>query len=261
MYQSYIDACGKDGQKIERLIRSFYSAQSRRSVFIDGGAHTGYHSLYAAHRFDTRVVGIEASPNIYINLIKKLRETPQRGGCEVQLVNSALGCRARQGDTAQFFYSPTHPGRSTVNTKMWEQWGKGAVEYNAPILAPIIEIDDLRALYTNGKPVDFIKLDLEGAEINALRGGVRTLMSDRPNIVMEFGLKPTNEQLFGETLAGFREMLSDWGYRAYAPWGEEVTESMLEGYPFWYLFLLPDDAEHWHNVSLLDAAFQKSVLE
>lgn len=258
MFQAYIDACGKDGQKIERLIREFYCSQPRRSVFVDGGAHLGYHTLYSARHFSDRVIGIEASPATYVKLIKSMRANPPTGPAEVLVANSALGCRAEQGDTVQFFYSPTHPGRSTVNTKMWEQWGKGQVEYEAPILAPIIEVDDIRTLMCKDKPVDFIKLDLEGTEINALRGAQATLRADRPNVVMEFGLRPQNETLFGETLAGFRDLLAQWNYRAFAPWNEDVTETMLQGYPFWYLFLLPDDGLLEHHRELLAKAFATS---
>lgn len=259
-YQTYIDACGKDGAKIERLIRDLYHRQPQRRVFLDGGAHGGYHSFYAAKYFSERVIGVEASPEIFINLIKTMVGMPQ-GGCEILPVNAALGSRAKQGDTTQFFYSPSHPGRSTVNTKMWEEWGKGSVEYAAPILAPIIELDDLTRLYAGGKTVDFIKLDLEGNEINALRGGARTLREHRPSAVIEFGLKPGNEHLFGDTLAGFRQLLSDWGYRAYSPWAEDVTDSLVQGYAFWYLFLLPEGDQLQAQVALLADSFRKSIEE
>ena len=43
----FIDAARNDGQKIERLIRQFYSRMDRRDVFIDGGAHLGYHRSFA----------------------------------------------------------------------------------------------------------------------------------------------------------------------------------------------------------------------
>ncbi len=262
IYQPYIDACGKDGQKIERLIRAFYKSQTRRSIFIDGGAHNGYHTNFAAKHYSDRVIAVEASPVIFVELVKQIRQNPPKPGqCEVFPINAALGARATQGDTAQFFYSPSHPGRSTVNTKMWEQWGKGKVEYEAPILAPIVEIDDLVSLFSGGKSVDFIKLDLEGNEINALRGAQNTLRNHKPNIVMEFGLKPNNEHLFGENLSGFHALVKNWGYRVFAPWGEDVSESMLEGYPFWYVFLLPVGERLQSDIRSLRTCFEASISE
>lgn len=263
MYQDYIDACSKDGQKIERLIRTFYRTQPRRSVFIDGGAHNGYHTNFAARHFSGRVIGVEASPVIYVELVKqKMKAAVNANECEIFPINAALGCREKQGDTAQFFYSPTHPGRSTVNTKMWEQWGKGNVKYEAPIMAPIVEIDDLTRLFGGGKDIDFIKLDLEGNEINALRGAHKTLMTHRPNVVMEFGLKLHNQHLFGETLQEFRAFLQTWGYRAFAPWAEDVTETLTSSvYPFWYLFLLPEGPDQRMHCANLVSAFSESVAE
>ena len=144
---------------------------------------------------------------------------------------------------------------------MWEQWGEGSVTYDAPVVAPIVEIDDLAALLAGGRPVDFIKLDLEGNEINALRGATKTLQAHRPVIVTEFGLKPDNEHLYDETLAGFAGLLDQWGYRAFAPWGEDVTASMVEEYPFWYLFLLPVGETLDTQRQLLEDAFATSLGE
>lgn len=261
MHEAYIDACLKNGEKIELLIREVYKKQPNRRVFIDGGLHKGYHSNFAARHFSDRIIGIEASPAIFIDFIKqKTSAAKQAGECEIFPVNAALGCRAKQGDTAQFFYSPTHPGRSTVNTKMWEQWGKGSVEYQAPILAPIVEIDDLVQLYAGSGNVDFIKLDLEGNEINALNGAQKTLLEHRPNLVMEFGLKPGNEDLFGETLQDFQGFLEKMGYRAFAPWAEDVTDTLAtKAYPFWYIFLLPEGDALAPNREHLAALFEHSA--
>lgn len=258
----FINACGTDGQKIERLIRNFYRALPDRRVFIDGGAHGGYHTFFASKYFNGRVIGVEASPKIYVNLIKNRKQaevSPQE--CDAFVLNAALGVRSEQGDTVNFFYSPTHPGRSTVNTKMWDAWGKGSVVYEAPILAPIIEIDDIAALYSGGGNVDFIKLDLEGNEIKALRGGSATLQKHRPAAVIEFGLKPTNENLYSETLSDFVSMIKGWGYRAFSPWGEDVTDTLVAGYSFWYLFLLPEGEKLTSMTNLLESCYATAVAE
>lgn len=40
----------------------------------------------------------------------------------------------------------------------------------------VIQLDD----YCEDKKIDFVKMDIEGAELNALRGGIRTIRRDRP---------------------------------------------------------------------------------
>jgi FkbM family methyltransferase len=236
----FIDECRTDGQKIERLIRHFYESLPDRGTFIDGGAHIGYHTVHAMKHFDT-VVAIEASPKTYIQHFKyRTSEASASKKSNVVPLNAALGCRARQGDTVDFFCSETHPGRSTVNTALWDQWAKGAVEYNHAIRAAVVEIDDLRILFGGGQRIDFIKLDLEGNEINALRGGTATLNGDRPAIVMELGLKPHNEALYNETCGDFISMMSALGYGLYTPWATRAEDAIATGYPFWYVFALPD---------------------
>ena len=132
------------------------------------------------------MISIEASPATYARhvqgQINLAIEYPN--ACEVVPLNAAIGVRSRQGETVDFFFSETHPGRSTVNTALWEQWDK-AVVYQSAIRVAVIEIDDLKALLGQKGTIDFIKLDLEGNEINALRGAVRTMATDRPAMVIE----------------------------------------------------------------------------
>lgn len=257
--KTFIEACRTDGQKIERLIRRFYETLPSRAVFIDGGAHVGYHTTHAMKHFE-KVIAIEASPVTYIQHIRnRIAEAQSLGTANVIPLNAALGSRERNGETVDFFFSETHPGRSTVNTSLWDQWSKGTVEYNHAIRAAVLEIDDLRTLFANGRPVDFIKLDLEGNEVNALRGGAATLKADRPAIIMELGLKPGNEDIFGETCADFVEMMAAQGYALYTPWAERAEESIMRSYPFWYAFALPMGDGLLDLVSGLRAAYERQA--
>jgi FkbM family methyltransferase len=258
--QSFINAARADGQKIERLIRRFYEGLPRRSVFVDGGAHVGYHTEHAMRHFEM-VVAVEASPVTYIaHLRTRIAEAIGPAALNVVPINSALGCRQRQGDTIDFFFSEEHPGRSTVNTKLWDSWAPGAVRYEHAIRASVVEIDDIRALFARGRRVDFIKLDLEGNEIHALRGGADTLRTDRPAVVMELGLKPSNEAIFGETCAGFIDLMHSQGYALFAPWAERAEESIMKGYPFWYAFALPQGDQMDHLVARLKNCFDAQSL-
>ncbi len=258
----FIEAARGDGQKIERLIRRYYSGLDRRDVFIDGGAHHGYHTSYARRFFTGSVIAVEASPKTYVQHLERERGWSGTGPlCREIPLNAALGFRKKQGATIDFFFSETHPGRSTVNPKLWDMWAKGAVEYQTPIQAAVVEIDDLKHFLAPDGRIDFIKLDLEGNEIPSLRGGRRVLETDRPDIVMEFGLKPDNEAEFGETLEGFGEFLAEIGYRAVAPWGEDVTDNMREGYPFWYVFLFPEGPTFASSLDRLGRGFAESLAE
>lgn len=261
-FKSFVEAARNDGQKIERLIRRFYSQLPLRDVFIDGGAHYGYHTSYAREFFSGRVISIEASPKTYVQHIKgQAKLTAGRPLCEVIPLNCALGCREKQGETVNFFFSETHPGRSTVNTKLWDSWAKGEVVYQAPISASVIEIDDVKKVLATDRRIDFIKLDLEGNEINALRGGHTVLRLDRPAIVMEFGIRPGNEHLYNDSCSAFVEMMRDFDYALYTPWAERAEQSIVSGYSFWYLFAFPQGQRTQLMSDLLSSCFEESMRE
>lgn len=260
--EEFVVAARKDGQKIERLIRAFYAQLPSRRVFIDGGAHHGYHTSYAREHFTHRVISIEASPKTYVEHIQgQMRLSLKKHVCEVTPLNCALGSRERQGTMVQFFYSQTHPGRSTVNTKLWDEWGKGSVKYDTPILASVVEIDDIKTLCSPKRNIDFIKLDLEGNEINALRGATSVLLNDKPAIVMEFGLRPTNEAMYGESCEEFVRFMNSLGYALYTPWAERAEPLIIKNYPFWYLFCLPQNQESGNLTDLLARCFVDSLAE
>lgn len=52
------------------------------------------------------------------------------------------------------------------------------------ILIDTIRLDDI---YPKDKPLDFIKIDVEGAEYLVLTGAINTILDKKPIIVFEFG--------------------------------------------------------------------------
>lgn len=51
-----------------------------------------------------------------------------------------------------------------------------------------VETDLLDNLIPEGTQIDFIKIDVEGAELSVLQGGVKTICRCKPVIVFEFGI-------------------------------------------------------------------------
>ncbi len=88
--------------------------------------------------------------------------------------------------------------------------GRAPLAGNQKKEVPVVALDglDLR------RPVRFIKMDVEGAEPQVLRGAARILQEDRPVILSE--LHPTQlERASGITPAQFLAQIAAFGYRAH----------------------------------------------
>jgi hypothetical protein len=86
--------------------------------------------------------------------------------------------------------------------------------------------------YPLPRPISFIKIDVEGAEPQALRGAARLLREDRPVVLSE--VHPWQLKLVsGMTSAAFIAQLADLGYRCHllgaGVLGHEVTDVQTSG--------------------------------
>lgn len=85
---------------------------------------------------------------------------------------------------------------------------------------PAIATERIDELLEDGATVGLIKLDLEGAEVNALRGADRILMKDKPALVIE--IAPGHLERAGTSPRNLIALLAQYGYELCAVVGEEV---------------------------------------
>ncbi len=138
---------------------------------VDGGANIGTHTLPLARLCgpDGRVVAIEASPELAHVLETNVR---LNGLTNVDVVTAALD---RDAGTA--YVSQLDPGRRQ-NTGVIRAAPVTGGEFKLAIRR--VRLDDLDL-----KRLDFLKLDVEGAEAAAIEGGMRTIQEHRPVILAE----------------------------------------------------------------------------
>lgn len=166
------------------------------SLAIDGGAHVGTWSAVLAQWFD-RVLAFEPNPETYAFLVDNMAGLPVEPRCEALL--------DRRGPIR--VYSPK-PGKPLSG---WR------VAKDADGAGMATTIDRLRL-----KSCGLIKLDLEGCELLALQGAVKTIKRCRPVLVVEIGATKRSfpEQVHAFVLSfGYREWSRAGVDRIYVPEG------------------------------------------
>ena len=153
-------------------------------IFIDIGAHVGWYTLRAARAVGPTglVIALEPDPVNRHQLEKNLSLNQVRN-CEVV----PLAAWSRPGRVRW------RPGQEPVWHKIDEQEGPEVIE--------AARVDDLVAQW-NLEHVDWIKMDIEGGEVEALKGAVATLEQFRPALFIEVH----------ETLGQLKELLAELGY-------------------------------------------------
>jgi FkbM family methyltransferase len=153
------------------------------AVAVDVGANEGLYSCRLARRF-ARVVAFEVNDDL-------TQELAAWNPGNVEIVHTGLS--SREGETV--LYIPLVGGRALTG---WASLAPG----NCP------EAREHREKRVRVRPLDdwnlsgvaFMKIDVEGHELEVLRGAEQTLARNRPTILVE--VKPPNQAAVAEFLAG-----------------------------------------------------------
>jgi FkbM family methyltransferase len=160
-------------------------------TFIDIGANHGVYALGVAYLLGGPVVAVEPQPHL-IEAIRRAATVSKLGN--VRVVQSAAGART---------------GVATLNVKRSGSGTASVVRHGDdpgadPETVPISTLDDLcRDLAISH--VQCIKMDVEGAEAEVIRGGAEVLRRDHPFIVFEDDPDSTTVP----------DLLRDLGYSAF----------------------------------------------
>lgn len=147
---------------------ALYSALAPSGIrtVLDGGAYTGDTFLEALSYFPNleRVILAEPDPKTYRRLLRTLSRT--ESSVVAEGYNVALG---RERATLTFH------GSGNRNSSL-----VGASYEHADTGVSVLPIDEL----VGDTPVDYIKLDVEGAEADALIGADATIRAHRPRLLI-----------------------------------------------------------------------------
>ncbi len=171
-------------------------------TFVDVGANIGYHSLLASKIVGDsgRVVAIEASPEIYIELQKNLTRN-----CIVNVRSINVGVSDRKG-RLQLFRGPDHNSGETSLFQAAGFTANGTVE-----AAPLQDILEPKEL-TRAR---IIKIDIEGAEQFVVPGIGPLLRSGRADLELIVEFHPQYLTQPNRRAEDLVKLLNEAGFYAY----------------------------------------------
>jgi FkbM family methyltransferase len=184
-------------------VRAVADHLPKNGTFVDVGAHIGYYSLKAAGmvRPNGHVLAIEPNPQT----LPKLRGNIQASDASSVSV-WPVACAGSES-TLQFYAAPrSNTGESSLSKENASQDG--------PPTATSVRARPLDAIVKEAKldRVDVIKIDVEGAEFEVLKGSAQTLADFHPVLIVE--LVPSQLKSMGTSVDAVTQFLTSRGYTA-----------------------------------------------
>lgn len=199
--------------KFEQEMRE-YLKPKRGEVFIDVGAHIGKYALQVARivGHEGLVVAVEPNSENYQALTKAVQLNSFKNVVLLNMAAWSQNCKLKVffGDSS---------GHHTAN----KDTGFGHFEVEAKTLDSMIH-------HLKIKHVDWIKIDVESAEFEVLKGLTRTLAEMRPKIIVETFLK---------NLKDVENLLKKYNYKITRLQGLNLRGKGLGGLDFNYLYCEP----------------------
>jgi FkbM family methyltransferase len=172
-------------------------------VFLDGGANDGLYSLFAARQLgpDGIVIAVEPSEREYERLVANLSVNRL---ATVRPQKVALG--KEQGTGTLAIAEQGHEGQNTMGTSV----SNPTVETTRHESVVVDTIDEL-VIREELTRLDFLKLDVEGSEVDVLEGARETIGRFRPLMLLE----AEDERLASQrrTKEDFVRLVTAFGYK------------------------------------------------
>ena len=148
-------------------------SNSNNLLFIDCGSNYGFYSLYSASLSEkNRIISIEASKNTSDEFTKNLKLNNFNN---INFFNNAVSNSS--GEKISFYESVNDWESSQTHNNF---------KFNSKTEVKSIKIDNLIQDYHLDDYTVIIKLDVEGNEINVIKGAMDLIKKSNPLIIIEF---------------------------------------------------------------------------
>jgi FkbM family methyltransferase len=184
----------KELEYIEKII------PVQRGIAIDVGANEGLYT-YALSRYFGKVYAFEVNPDLAQDLAKDI----EMGGISNVEVRHQ-GLSSKQEEEEVTLYIPIQNGKLLTGWASFSPDNCPGIFEQEEKQVSVCSLDSLHL----GK-VSFIKIDVEGHELEVLKGSLKTIEKDRPYILVEIkdsNLEPVSSWF--ESLSYRKYQLSDF---------------------------------------------------
>lgn len=162
-----------NGQYEKGVERVIYALLAESRLFIDIGANVGFYSCFAtAINPSIRVYSFEPNPNIQRKLHNNI--SFNRAHERITVLPFGLGQESAESE----LFIPPHSGSGAGSLRNLHP------EEGSATRIPV-SIRSLDELFPSLDCVDLLKIDIEGSELAAIRGGLDLIQRNRPVIVVE----------------------------------------------------------------------------
>lgn len=214
----------------QTLERAYCRCLVRGASAVDVGGHTGRHARALLETAAVQdLVIVEPLPQEYAHLTQAFGGRPG-----VRIVQAAL---SRDPGRTQFI----------VNTSAREESGLRQRSYNDEAGATLerieVEVTTLDKLFDGPEAprgLDFVKIDVEGAELDVLAGGERCIRRHRPLVSVEYGSPAF--AAYGRQPGDLYDLAMAWDYR--------LTDLLGHGFETRTQWLETVDAYYWDYLML-----------
>jgi FkbM family methyltransferase len=155
---------------------------SEGGIFVDIGANTGYFTILAALRVGSsgRVFAFEPHPGV----AGRLREQMDQNAVEDRVTVASVALANRDEDNVPFYVSrvPENDGISSLTPDAETmKWGGLRPDSTIPVAVRALDtwLSSPEAALLKSSEIDLIKIDVEGAEAEVLKG-MSGLLTNRP---------------------------------------------------------------------------------
>lgn len=161
---------------------------------VDIGANIGYYALQEADLVgkDGLVFAIEPAPETLKLLIRNIESNPYKN---INLYDVAIG--AENGTATMYFSDSTN-----LSSLQHHSYLNGA--------STIVKVNTLDNLLANEKRIDFVQMDMEGFEVEAIKGMLQILKIHKPEIFLELH----SQQAGPDKAIQLLETLKELGYKS-----------------------------------------------